>query len=118
MWGKWGMVRTFGLNQLPWLKQYGTFGYGIPSTDTLERVFATLDPKMFNADFIKWIESIRQEVKGETIAINGKAIRGAKARKGDNNMPHIVSAFASANGLCLGQVKVNEKSNEITAIPE
>ena len=114
----WQLVKTFGENQLPWLKTFGSFSNGIPSADTLERFFAALDPKVFNASFIKWIETIREEVPGETIAIDGKTIRGSKPNKLSKGMPHIVSAFASTNGLCLGQVKVNQKSNEITAIPE
>lgn len=116
--GDWELVKTFGENQLSWLKKYGSFTNGVPSTDTLERVFAALDPKAFNNNFIKWIDSIRKEVPEETIAIDGKTMRGSKPNKTSKNMPHIVSAFAATNGLCLGQVKVNEKSNEITAIPE
>jgi predicted transposase YbfD/YdcC len=114
----WEMVRTFGISQQAWLMQFGPFSKGIPSTDTLERVFAAIDPKAFNACFMKWIEALRDDQQGETIAIDGKTMRGAKADKTCKNMPHIVSAFATANGLCLGQVKVDGKSNEITAIPE
>jgi predicted transposase YbfD/YdcC len=114
----WSMVKTFGDNQFEWLKKFGTFSKGIPSTDTLERVFCALDAKSFNECFIKWIEAIRQDIKGETIAIDGKTMRGAKLKKNSKNMPHIVSAFAKENGLCLGQVKTSEKSNEITAIPD
>lgn len=114
----WELVRTFGKSQLPWLRKFGTFKNGIPSTDTLERVFSALDSKAFNDNFIKWISTIRKEIPNETIAIDGKTMRGAKPNNTCKNMPHIVSAFASTNGLCLGQVKVNDKSNEITAIPE
>lgn len=114
----WEMVRTFGFSQQAWLMQFGSFSKGIPSTDTLERFFATVDPKTFNACFMKWIGALRDDQQGETIAIDGKTMRGAKADKTCKSMPHIVSAFATANGLCLGQVKVDEKSNEITAIPE
>lgn len=115
---EWSLVKTFGENQLEWLRKFGTFSKGIPSTDTLERVFAVLDNHSFNECFIKWIEAIRQDIEGETIAIDGKTMRGAKSKKNSKNMPHIVSAFAKENGLCLGQVKTSEKSNEITAIPE
>lgn len=114
----WEMVRTFGNSQLAWLRRFGTFANGIPSTDTLERVFAAIDPKAFSSCFTKWIQALRTEIPDETVAIDGKTMRGAKADKACKNMPHIVSAFASANGLCLGQVKVDEKSNEISAIPE
>lgn len=114
----WELVQAFGESQLEWLKRYGSFANGIPSSDTIGRVFAALDPKSFNKCFIKWIESIREKSTGEVVAIDGKSIRGANPKKNGNKMPHIVSAFASHNGITLGQVKVDEKSNEITAIPE
>lgn len=114
----WESVIEFGKEQLEWLKKHGNFSNGVPSQDTLERVFGALNPKSFNTCFMNWMESIREKVEGEVIAIDGKTMRGAKHGKGPKNMPHIVSAWASANGICLGQVKVGEKSNEITAIPE
>lgn len=114
----WSSVITFGENQLVWLKRFGAFSKGIPSQDTLERVFAAMNPTSFNTCFINWMESIRKNIPGEVIAVDGKTMRGAKDTKACKNMPHIVSAWASENGLCLGQVKVSEKSNEITAIPD
>lgn len=114
----WPSVITFGESQLEWLKKFGNFSNGIPSQDTLERVFAALSPKSFNKCFMNWMESIRNDIPEEVIAIDGKAMRGAKDTKASKNMPHVVSAWASENGICLGQVKVSEKSNEITAIPE
>ncbi len=114
----WPSVITFGENQLAWLRKFGQFSNGIPSQDTLERVFAALNPKSFNRCFKNWMESIRENIPGEVIAIDGKTMRGAKDTKASKNMPHTVSAWATATGICLGQVKVSEKSNEITAIPE
>ncbi len=114
----WASVITFGENQLEWLRKFGEFKKGLPSQDTLERVFAALNPNYFNQCFMNWMESVRKDITGEVIAIDGKSMRGAKATKTSKNMPHIVSAWASENGICLGQVKVSEKSNEITAIPE
>lgn len=114
----WELVETFGKNQRKWLNLRGSFANGIPSSDTLGRVFAALDPKSFNACFMQWIESIRDCNSGEVVAIDGKSIRGANPKRNGTKMPHIVSAFASSNGLTLGQVRVNEKSNEITAIPQ
>ncbi|MDC0584449.1 ISAs1 family transposase [Bacteroidales bacterium] len=113
----WELIHAFGNNQIEWLKKYGNFSNGIPSSDTLSRVFTALEPKSFNECFLSWIESLRKKTEGEVVAIDGKSIRGANP-KSKNNMPHIVSAFAVENGLTLGQLKVNEKSNEITAIPE
>ena len=114
----WQLVKVFGDSQLEWLRKHGEFTNGIPSSYTIERVFTALDPKSFNTCFTNWIESIREKSDGEVIAIDGKSIRGANPKKNGNKMPHIVSAFASDNGITLGQVKVDEKSNEITAIPE
>lgn len=114
----WELVQTFGESQLEWLKRYGSFANGVPSSDTIGRVFAALDPKSFNSCFINWIESIRKKSTEEVIAIDGKSIRGANPKKNGKKMPHIVSAFAANNGITLGQIKVDEKSNEITAIPE
>ena len=114
----WPSVIIFGESQLEWLRKYGDFKNGLPSQDTLERVFAALNPKYFNQCFMKWMESIRNNIPDEVIAIDGKTMRGAKDTKASKNMPHIVSAWASENGICLGQIKVSEKSNEITAIPD
>lgn len=114
----WETVKLFGDYQKDWLKSYGGFDNGIPSEDTIGRVFAALDPKSFNSCFIDWVNSISKISTNEVVAIDGKSIRGANPKKNGNKMPHIVSAFAAENGLCLGQVKVNEKSNEITAIPD
>lgn len=114
----WELVKAFGDSQLGWLRQYGGFANGIPSSDTIGRLFAALDPKSFNKCFVGWIEGIRENISGEVVAVDGKSIRGANPKKNGNKVPHIVSAFASANGLCLGQAKVNQKSNEITAIPK
>jgi len=114
----WELVKTFGDNQLDWLRKHGNFANGIPSSDTIGRLFAALDPNSFNTCFINWIESIREKTKHEVVAIDGKSIRGANPKKNGNKMPHIVSAFAAKNGITLGQTKVDEKSNEITAIPK
>ncbi len=112
----WELVVLFGKSQISWLKKYGNFSNGIPSNDTLERVFAAIDPKHFNECFMSWIESIRKNVSNEIVAIDGKSIKGA--RTGSKHLPHIVSAFAVKNGITLGQVNVDNKSNEITAIPK
>jgi predicted transposase YbfD/YdcC len=113
----WPSVIIFGESQLDWLRKYGNFSKGIPSQDTLERVFAALSPKSFNECFVNWMESVRKNIPDEVIAIDGKSMRGSKDTKANKNMPHIVSAWATTNGICLGQLKVYEKSNEITAIP-
>jgi predicted transposase YbfD/YdcC len=112
---KWETIHIFGESQEDWLKDYGCFDKGIPSIDTTRRVFSSIDPEKFNTCFISWAKHLSSKTKGEIIAIDGKTVRGAKFQ--DLVTPHIVSAFASENQLCLGQLKVDKKSNEITAIP-
>ena len=112
---KWETIHIFGKSQDYWLKQYGGFDAGIPSVDTMRRVFSALDSENFNDCFISWINHLCVKTKGEVIALDGKTVKGGKFD--GITTPHIVSAYASENQLCLGQLKVNEKSNEITAIP-
>ena len=91
---------------------------GIPSHDTFERVFRRLDPKELHACFLRWIESFLTR-EGQHVAIDGKTLRRSFDAPGGERALHLVSAFAADGvGLVLGQVAVEEKSNEITAIPE
>jgi len=99
------------------LKKILTLPNGIPSEDTINRVFSAIDSSKFETCFIEWVNSISEISKGQVIAIDGKALRGAKS-KGKKSPVHMVSAWADQNNLVLGQVRVNEKSNEITAIPK
>lgn len=92
--------------------------YGIPSHDTMQRVFEWIDPKEFNSSFMKWIENISSALNGSIIAIDGKTVCGARNTNEDKSAIHIVSAWASKYRIVIGQVKTDEKSNEITAIPE
>lgn len=100
-----------------WLKKYIALENGIPSISTIRRVLNTVNPKQFEKCFISWTRelTIFSENGGDIVAIDGKTMRGAK--NGDK-ITHIVNAWCSANNLVLGQVKTDEKSNEITAIPE
>lgn len=91
---------------------------GTPSHDCLSDIFARIDSKKFMKIFIEWIEEIVTSVEGKNISIDGEAIRGAVDKVNGGNIPYIVSAFIGKIGLSIGQVKVNDKSNEITAIPE
>jgi predicted transposase YbfD/YdcC len=91
---------------------------GSPSADTFERVFAQIDPRQFQAGFISWVKAISQLTDGEVVAIDGKTLCGSHDRSQAQPAIHVVSAWASQNRLVLGQVKVEDKSNEITAIPE
>lgn len=111
-------ICEFGQAKQDWFKKFLELPHGIPSTDTFERVFARIDPKEFKACFIKWIQAISQLTKGEVVAIDGKTLRRSHDQKNGKSAIHMVSAWACANGLVLGQTKTEEKSNEITAIPE
>jgi len=88
---------------------------GIASHDTFQRVFQLINPKEFEKSFVRWVSSIVSQTKGEIVSIDGKTLRGSRDTK--NKAVHMVSAWANANQLVLGQVKTDEKSNEITAIP-
>lgn len=113
----WDDITFFGNNNLEWLRKYYPYKNGIPSHDVLNRFFNRLDTKEFNTCFIAWANSIATRSNGDVIAIDGKTIRGV-ASKINGSKLHIVSAFCAKNEISLGQVKVDDKSNEITAIPE
>ncbi len=101
-----------------WLQTFLKLPYGIPSHDTFGRVFALIDPNEFNKCFESWIQSLEIDLKKEIIALDGKTLRGSgNKRKGEPAL-HLVSAWAANNRVLLAQVKTEEKSNEITAIPE
>ena len=114
---EWEDICFFGNNNLAWLQKFYPFENGIPSHDVLNRLFNRLNTKEFNSCFMKWVNSISIESDNRVVGIDGKTIRGMASNFGDSKL-HIVSAFCAKNGLSLGQVKVDDKSNEITAIPE
>ena len=99
------------------MQRFLTLPSGIPSHDTFNRVFAALDPEEMENGFICWVSSIAKLTAGEVVAIDGKALCGTR-ETGKKNLVHMVSAWAESNGLVLAQRKVEEKSNEITAIPK
>src|SRR3954470_15982692 len=109
-------MEDFGYAKQDWFKTFLTLRSGIPSHDTFNRVFAAIDPKEFLDCFLRWTQSVRQAVSQEIVAVDGKALR--RALNKDQSMKYIVSAWAESNGLVLGQLKVADKSNEITAVPE
>jgi predicted transposase YbfD/YdcC len=92
-----------------------TLPSGIPSHDTFNRVFAALDPEQLEKGFVAWVSSIAKLTAGEVVAIDGNALCGTR-KPGTKAIVHMVSAWAEGNGLVLAQRKVDEKSNEITAI--
>lgn len=116
--GNWEDISIFGKAKEVWLRKYLELPNGIPSKDTFRRVFAALDPEEFNRCFFEWITLINPDTQGEFISIDGKTIRRSHDSKLGKSAIHMVSAWANKAGLTPGQVKTDEKSNEITAIPE
>jgi predicted transposase YbfD/YdcC len=109
-------MEDFGNAKLDWFKTFLALPNGIPSHDTFNRVFQALDPKQFQEAFLNWTQSVRQAIPNEIVAMDGKALR--RALTDSKNPRYIVSAWAEDNGLVLGQLKVDEKTNEITAVPQ
>lgn len=113
----WTDVEVFGHAKADWFKTFLALPNGIPSHDTLGRVFARLDPEAFRECFVAWMDAVAELTQGEVVAIDGKTLRRSYDRAGDKSAIHMVSAWAADNGVVLGQYKTQEKSNEITAIP-
>jgi len=111
-------IAEFGQAKYEWLKRFLDLPHGIPSADTFKRVFARIDPEEFKASFIRWIQAICELTKGEIVSVDGKTVRRSHDKSNGKSAIHMVSAWACANGIVLGQRKTDEKSNEITAIPE
>lgn len=112
----WNEIAEFAKCRYDWLKQFIELPNGIPSHDTFRNVFLYLDTKKFSESFTAWVLDIAKKIPGEIISIDGKTSRRSGS---ENKKPlHLVSAWASSNSLVLSQIKVDDKSNEITAIPE
>lgn len=109
-------MEDFGHAKEDWFKTFLSLRNGIPSHDTFNRLFAALDPQAFLDCFVRWTQSLREAVAQEIVALDGKALR--RALNSDQSVKYVVSAWAENNSLVLGQLKVADKSNEITALPE
>ena len=114
----WVGIETYGKSKYTWLQTFLALPNGIPSHDTFARVFARLDPEQLQSCFLNWVRSVSRVTEGEVIAIDGKTVRRSYDKGKDKGAIHMVSAWASQNRLVLGQRKIEDKSNEITAIPE
>ena len=113
----WNDIADYGEDKQEWLQTFLVLPSGIPSHDTFNRVFAALDPEEMEKGFAAWVASIARLTAGEVVAIDGKTLCGTR-ETGKKKLVHMVSAWASVNNLVLAQRKVDEKSNEITAIPK
>lgn len=110
-------IERFGHAKEAWLRTVIDLPNGIPSHDTLGRIFAALDPAALGEAFRAWVTEVARLTKGEVVAIDGKTLRRSFRKAGSGAFVHMVSAWATSNRIVLGQVKTDDKSNEITAIP-
>jgi predicted transposase YbfD/YdcC len=110
-------IEDFGQVRYAWLKHFLELPGGIPSHDTFNRVLRLLDPVQFQACFLSWMQAVAAQTEGEVVAIDGKTLRRSFDQGSAKRAIHMVSAWATENGVVLGQRRVDDKSNEITAIP-
>lgn len=111
-------IELFAKTKEDWLRTFLKMPNGVPSHDTFSRIFSRLNPEQFRDSFWSWTQSLGKNFAGEIIAIDGKTVRGSFDKSNGTKAIHMVSAWACANSIVLGQMKVDEKSNEITAIPK
>jgi predicted transposase YbfD/YdcC len=114
----WVAVEEFGKDKQKWFEQFLELPHGIPTHDTFRRVFAVLDAEQFQNCFMAWIRAVYKITQGQVVPIDGKKLRRSHDHTLGKDAIHMVSAWALENHLVLGQVKVDDKSNEITAIPQ
>ena len=114
----WSDIEEFGRTKLQWLRRYVPLANGIPVDDTIARIISALSVSGFQDCFMSWMEDVVKLSDGEIIALDGKTHRRSHDRKRGVKALHMVSAWACRNGVVLGQVKTDEKSNEIVAVPQ
>lgn len=113
----WEEIVQFARDRHQWLSRFLDLSNGIPSHDTLGRVFALLDPVEFQRCLLAWVQHLHDVTQGQVIAIDGKVVREAMARAGEQGPLTLVSAWATANHVCLAQVAGESGSNELGALP-
>ncbi len=114
----WVDIELYGKSKQLWLSTFLELPNGIPSHDTFGRVFSLIDAQQFQLAFYEWVWAVNDIIQGQIINIDGKCLRGSDDQRLGKRAIYMVSAWAEANEIVLGQRKVDEKSNEITAIPE
>lgn len=114
----WEDIENFGEAHKNWLQEKGLFPGGIPVHDTIARIISRLDTVEFQCCFIRGAEAVNERTEGELFAIDGKTLRRSYDRDNRRSVLHIVSAFASSQGMSMGQLRTENKSSEITVIPE
>lgn len=114
----WEDIEDFGKTRLSWLKGLGLFKEGLPVHDTIARIISKIDPGALQSSFIRWMQEVIKLSEGEVVAVDGKRLRSSYNRQDRQSAIHMVSVFASANGVVFGQTETDAKSNEITAIPD
>jgi hypothetical protein len=115
---EWTTIEEYAKTKIDFLKTFLKLPNGIPSHDTFGDIFAKIDPLQFEECFLAWTLGVCQLSPGEVVSIDGKQLRGSYDKYNKKAAIHMVSAWANQNRLVLGQVKVDDKSNEITAIPQ
>lgn len=113
----WEEIEIFAEEREEWFRGFLELPNGIPSHDTMYRVFSRLNPKEMNAALIRWTESFNQSVEGKVVAIDGKTLRGSFDKATGKGSLHLISAWVEENSMVLGQVAVESKKNEISKIP-
>lgn len=113
----WEDIENYRFSKQQWLQEFLALSNGIPSDDTFRRVFEFINPEELNRCFLQWVETLVTKMKGEIIPIDGKTIRGSYDRNRGSSALHVISVLASQQNLAVAQRKVEDKSNEITALP-
>jgi predicted transposase YbfD/YdcC len=115
---EWVSIQAFGKAKLEWLRRFFPYKRGIPSHDVLGKLFTRLDPVGFNECIMAWVNSVSGLTGGEVVAFDGKSICGSSRADQPHSAIHVVSAYATQSRVCLGQIGVGQKENEIVAIPQ
>lgn len=114
----WEEIADFGNEHENWFRKYLVLPNGMPSHDTISRVFSALDPQGLQTSCVNWLRRVANLIAENIIAVDGKSLCGSKRVNACKKALHVINAWSCANRICLGQLKVGDKSNEIPAVPE